>query len=210
MGPMPGVLNLLNEMAPIYLVRFDDQDIIRAITEQETGKRCLQFETIAGGRQQSNEICVDVQNGWLLSISASDTVTRNSKFFPFQGAYLPGHIERWTSDQKAMELEESVVLKSDYPPDYFVVPESSTGFVCQEWRRAFEVNTPQPPAGTSMDVIDVKLKGIIHPNGTVSGLMPVEQTHPELNAEAMKLVSTWTYKPATCAGNPVTWSTIFT
>jgi hypothetical protein len=207
---MPGVLNLLNEMAPIYLVRFDDQDIIRAITDPREGQRCIQFETVTGDRQQTNEACVEVQNGWLLSIRAGDTATTNSNFFAFEGAFLPGHIERWTAGQKAMEVDETVVLKSDYPPDYFTVPASSTGFVCQEFRRAFEVSTPQPPPGPSMDVIDVKLKGIINPNGTVTGLMPIEQTRPELTSEAMKLVATWTYKPATCAGKVVTWGTTFT
>ena len=206
---MPGILNLLNEMAPVYLVRFDDQDIIRAITDPRVGERCIQFETVSGDRQQSNEACVDVQNGWLVSITAGDTTTTNSKFFPFQGSFLPGHIERWAAGQKAMEVDETVVLKSDYPPDYFTVPESSTGFVCQEFRRAFEVSTPQPPPGSSMDVIDIRLKGIINPNGTVTGLMPIEQTYPELTSEAMKLVATWTYKPATCAGNVVTWGTTF-
>ena len=209
--PMPAVLNLLNEMAPIYLVRFDNQDIIRALVTPSPGVRCIQFETVAGERLQSNEICVDEKNGWLLSIRAGDTLTKNSDFFPFGKSFLPGHIERWRNNRLQMEVDETVVLKNDYPPDFFTVPENSTGHICQDFRRAFEVSTPQPsPRGASIDVTDIRLAGYIDTNGRVNGLKPIETTHPDLNEEALKIVSNWTYTPAACGGNPVTWGTTFT
>ena len=75
----------------------------------------------------------------------------------------------------------------------------------------FAVNTPQPAPGTSsIDVIDVQLQGFITGSGRVVDLKPVELAHPELNAEAIKLVSTWTYAPATCGGNVVGFGQMFT
>jgi hypothetical protein len=209
--PQPGILNVLNQIAPIYLVHFDGQDIIRSIAGPVEGTRCIEFDSVTGDHEQANEICVDGGNGWLLSIRTGDTLTTTSNFFPFEDSFLPGHIERWVGGQMVMTVEETDVLKNDYPADYFTVPESSTGFICQEIRMPFAVNTPQPAPGTSsIDVIDVQLQGFITGSGRVVDLKPVELAHPELNAEAIKLVSTWTYAPATCGGNVVGFGQMFT
>jgi hypothetical protein len=209
--PQPGILRVLDHIAPIYLVHFDGQDIIRSITGPVGGTRCVQFDTVAGDHEQSsNEICVDDRNGWLLSIRTGDTLTTTSNFFPFEKSFLPGHIERWKGGEMVMAVDEAVVLKSDYPEDYFTVPASSTGFICQEMRQPFAVNTPQPPQGSSISVIDVQLQGWVTTTGRVASLKPVDLTHPELNEEAINLVSTWTYTPATCAGTPVGYGQTFT
>lgn len=207
----PGVLNLLNELAPIYLVRFDNQDVIRSITEPSPGTRCIQFDTVTGDRQQANEICVDARNGWLLSVRTGDTITRNSDFFGFQGAFLPHRVERSTGGQKVLEIDVAIVPKDDYPPDFFQVPEDTKAYLCQDLRRAYAVNTPQPePRTASLDVIDVKLLGYIDKEGRVFGLRPIGQVRPGLNEEAMKLVSTWTYTPATCGGKVAMVANTFT
>jgi hypothetical protein len=210
-GPQPAVLHLLTELAPIYLVRFDNQDVIRSINAPGPDTRCIQFDTIAGERMQSNnEICVDTKYGWLLSTRLGETLTRNSNFSPFQQAYLPGQIERWVAGRKVIEVDESVVLKPGYSEDFFSVPEGSTGFICQQFRRVYEVSTPQPPAGSSIRIIDVRLRGFIGTDGHTTGLTPLDPTYPELNEEAQKLVSTWLYQPATCEGKPAAWGTTFT
>jgi len=206
----PPAVRLLAELAPIYLVRFDNQDVIRSIADASPDARCIQFDTISGDRLQSNEVCVDPRNGWLLSVHTGDTLTRNSNFFPFQGAFFPGHIERWSAGRKVIEVEETLVLKSDYPADYFTVPENSASYVCQQFRRAFAVNTPQPPAGSSIQITDIRLQGLIDANGRVISLNPLDSSRPDLNEEAIKLVSTWTFQPATCEGQPVNWGTSFT
>ena len=211
-GVRPGILQLLTQITPVYLVHFDGQDIIRSITGPPGGTRCIQFDTVTGDQEQSNEICVDDRNGWLLSIRTGDTLTTTSSFFPFEKSFLPGHIERWKGGEMVMAVDETVVPKSDYPPDFFSVPESSTGFICQEMRLPFPVNAPQPPQGSSISVIDVQLQGLIASTGRVvsQSLKPVDPLHPELNEEAIKLVSTWTYTPAMCAGNPVGYGQTFT
>jgi hypothetical protein len=208
----PGIMHVLDHIAPIYLVHFDGQDIIRSITGPAGGTRCIQFDTVAGDHEQSsNEICVDDGNGWLLSIRTGDTLTTTSNFFPFEKSFLPGHIERWKGGELVMAVDEAVVLKSDYPPDFFTVPESSTGFICPHLRPPYAVNTPQPPQQTSsISVINVQLQGYVTTTGRVASLEPVDLTHPELNEEAIKLVSTWTYTPATCGGTPAGYGQTFT
>jgi hypothetical protein len=61
--PTPGILKVLDQLAPIYLVHFDGQDIIRSITGPVEGTRCIQFDTVTGDHEQANEICVDGQHG---------------------------------------------------------------------------------------------------------------------------------------------------
>jgi hypothetical protein len=209
-APKPGIVELLPTLTPIFLGRFDHEDIIRAIVDGPGDARSIQFETVFGDRSQSGEICVAGQEGWLLSIRQGDEVTRNSNFFAFAGAFLPGHIERWTGSRKVIEIDEAVVPKSDYPPDFFSVPETATGFICENFRRAYAENTPQPVPSGSPNVRDVKVLGMIGADGHVYGLKAIEQSEPDLNAEAIALVSTWTFTPATCGGKPAAWERVFT
>jgi len=208
--PKPAVVELLPRLTPIYLGRFDQQDMIRAIVNGPADVRCIQFETVFGDRSQSGEICVASREGWLLSIRQGDEITRNSNFFAFAGAFLPAHIERWVGSRKVIEIDEAVVPKSDYPPDFFSVPETATGFICQNFRRAYAENAPQPVQSGSPNVRDVKLLGTIGTDGHVYRLKAIEQAELELNEEAIKLVSGWTFSPATCNGKPAAWETVFT
>jgi len=207
---MPAILQVLKEFTPIYLVRLDNQDIVRAIGSPVEGTRCIQFDTVTGELTQSNEICVDEKNGWLISIRIGDIVTKNANFFPFGKSFLPGHIERWRGNRVLMSVDETVTLKSDYPPEYFDVPADSPAFLCPDFRRAFEIHTPQPEPGGSAEVTDIRLYGYIDQNGIVGGLRPIETTYPDLNEEAIRIVSKWTYAPAQCGGKPTLWQTTFT
>ena len=155
-------------------------------------------------------MCVDPHEGWLLSIRIGDTVTRNSEYFAFQGAYLPGHVEKWSAGQKVIEFEQSIVAKSEFPADFFDPGADASAYVCQQFRRAYAINTTQPPAGASILITDIRLQGIIDDKGRVVNLKALDTAHPELNEEAIKLVSTWTFQPATCDGNTVMWGTTFT
>lgn len=208
--PRPPILEVLPQITPIFLVRFDHEDIIRGISDGAGASRCIQFDTVFGDRQQNCEICVDAAQGWLLSSRLGDQVTRNSKFFAFQGAFLPGRVERWVGEHELMAVDSEIVLKHDYPPDFFSVPQSAS-YLCGDFRRAYAENTPQPPLqSSSTDVHDVNLIGLIGADGRVSGLRAIDRVRPDLNERAIALVSTWTYAPARCNGEPAAWQTAFT
>ena len=139
-----------------------------------------------------------------------DETTRNSRFFAFHEAFLPAHIEHWRGDAELIEIDETVSDRNNYPPDFFSVPDTATGFICQEFREAYPKNTPQPPPQASAEVHDITLRGLIGFDGHVTRLTAVDQARPDLNEEAIKLVSTWTYTPASCGGKPAMWWTLFT
>ena len=197
--PKPLALEWLQRVAPIYLARFDHEDIIRSITERPGDSRCIHFETVFGDSFEDCEACVDAKNGWLLSIRQGDVTTRNSNFFPFAGSFLPGHVERSIGSTLLIAVDQTVVPK-DFPSDLFNVPENTMGPICQEFRSACEINTPQPEPRSSPDMTDVTLVGYIDLDGHAKRLKSLDPTRPELGAEAMKEVSTWTYTPATCNG----------
>jgi hypothetical protein len=83
----------LQHLTPISLVRFDHEEVIQAISNSESGGRslrCIEFDTIAGEKNQANELCMDAKNGTLVSERLFDKSTENSEFFTFAGALLPG------------------------------------------------------------------------------------------------------------------------
>lgn len=206
----PAILEVLPQITPVYLVRFDHEDIIRSISTGAEGQRCVQFDTVFGDRQQACEVCMDAQQGWLMSTRTGDQITRNSRFFAFQGAFLPGHVERWIGGHEVMEVDSTIVPKNDFPADFFSVPESAS-YLCQDFRRAYAESTPQPPVqSSSLDVHDVNLLGTIGVDGHVSGLRAIDRVRPDLNERAIQLVSTWTFAPASCGGQPAAWQTLFT
>jgi hypothetical protein len=73
-----------------------------------------------------------------------------------------------------IEIDQTIVPKSDYPADFFSVPETATVFICQNFRRAFAENTPQPNQTASLNVRDVELLGTIGTNGHVYRLRAIE------------------------------------
>jgi Gram-negative bacterial TonB protein C-terminal len=206
--PKPLVVDWLPRLTPIYLARFDHEDIIRSITDGPNDSRCIHFETVFGDSLQDGEVCVDSKNGWLLSIRQGDVTTLNSNFFPFAGAFLPGHIERSVGGVTLISIEQTVASK-DFPAELFVVPETSTASICREFRGVYAINTPQPEPGSSPEITDVTLRGLIDSDGRVKNLESLDPTRPELSAQAIKQVSTWTFTPATCDGKAVAWETQF-
>ena len=79
----PEIAELLDQL-PIYLGRFDDQDVIRSIEDSNVGGRaakCINFDTHLGVGIQANQMCVDAERGTLLRWRVGDELIENSDFF---------------------------------------------------------------------------------------------------------------------------------
>ena len=208
-GPQtPGVVLRMKKSIPIRLVMFDHEDIIRSITDAGIGGRpasCIDFDTVFGGKTQANQICVDKQLGVLLRFRDGSDTYENSEFFAFAGAYLPGRIDISHNGQPLLEVHQKFTpIEGAIDPAIFEPPAGAEiRSKCKESRRAFGVTMPQPPAGNNgTETIDVKLHGFVGRDGRVINPYVVESDRPDLNAEAVKLVSTWTYTPGLCDGRP--------
>jgi hypothetical protein len=84
----PELVNVLR-ISPIWLVRFDGEDIIHAITNRDISgqaARCIDFDTVKGQHTDNNELCVDARTGALLLERLAGELVENSDFFPFAGA----------------------------------------------------------------------------------------------------------------------------
>jgi hypothetical protein len=194
-------------------VRFNREDVIRSIVTRADGTQCINFEVVFGDREVPGEICLDPEHHWMVSKSVGDTMTLNSRFVPFHEAFVPEHVEIWVGGAQQFVFEQSVTARSNFPADYFAVPENANikmGTACAEFRPAHPLNAPQPmPLSSAATVTDVRLQGLVGADGRVSLLRALDSLYPDLNQQAIQIASQWTFIPAACDGKPTGWYTDF-
>ncbi len=210
----PAALTSVRKILPVFLGEFEPSDVIRRIEDASIDgrpARCIIFETLQGDHRQPGRACVDPGQGWLLEVTQGDESIRQSGFHQFNNAYLPRHIEKWAGNRKLLEIEESVVVREQYPPDHFTYPEgASIRHMCTEFHRAFADHTEQPPQKTLSDeLIEVRVHGLIGKDGKPYALKALDTMRPDLAQEAVRVVSAWTYHPAMCEYDPATMETDF-
>lgn len=213
-GQKPSFADMIENTTPIDLVRFNREDVIRSIADRADGTQCIDFEAVFGDREMPGEICIDPEHHWMVSKSVGDTLTLNSRFVPFHQAFVPEHVEIWVGGAQQFVLEQSVTPRADFPADFFAVPENANikmgSSACAEFRPAHPLNAPQPtPLSSAPTVTDVRLQGLVGSNGRVSLLRAVDNLHPDLNQQAIPIVSQWTFVPASCDGKSTGWYTTF-
>lgn len=205
----PAALTSVRKLLPAFRGRFEPADLIRRIadaTVEGHAARCIDFDTLKGDQQQSGQICVDANSGFLLSVRLGDETIRQSAYFRFNNAWLPGHIERWVSNEKLLDVDSSVAVRTDYPPEYFgYPPDAKIGHSCPEFHRAFADNTPQPlPKALSNEAITVRVHGRVGKDGKPAALKALDTARLDLAEEAVRVVSMWTFHPAMCVYQPAT------
>lgn len=205
----PAALTSVRKLLPSFHGHFDSADLIRAIpdaTVDGRAARCIDFDTLKGDQQQSGQVCIDSQTGFLLTVRIGHETIHQSAYFRFNNAWLPGHIERWVAGDELVELDMDIVVRTDYPPGYFAYPaDAHIEHACQEFHRAFANNTPQPePRTRSNDAITIRLHGRIGKDGKPTALKVLDAARPDLAEEAVRIVSAWTFHPAMCVYDPAT------
>jgi hypothetical protein len=205
----PAALTSVRKLLPAFLGRFEPADLIRAIADATVDghpARCIEFDTLKGDQQESGQICVDAHSGFLLSVRLSDETIRQSAYFRFNNAWLPGHIERWVGNEKLLDIDCSVVVRTDFPPEYFDYPaDAKIDNSCSEFHRAFADNTPQPVSKTlSNEAITVHVHGRVGKDGKPAALKALDTARLDLAEEAVRVVSKWTFHPAMCVYQPAT------
>jgi hypothetical protein len=205
----PASLVSVRKLLPAFRGVFEPADLIRSIanaTADGRPARCIEFDTLKGDQQQTGQVCVDAQTGFLVTARIGDETIHQSAYFRFNNASLPGHIERWVGNEKLLDIDMNVVVRTDYPPEYFAYPpDAIISHSCQEFHRAFADNTPQPePKTRSNDAITVRLHGRVGKDGKPDALKVLDTARPDLAEEALRVVSKWTYHPAMCVYQPAT------
>ena len=201
----PEVVSVLR-ITPIYLLRFDSQDVIHTIIDRDVSgrsARCIDFDTIHGEKTESNELCMDSSNGTLLLEKVSGEVIENSDFFPFAGALMPGKISYSAGGGQKMEITQTMTALAAAEANVLAAPpNSSMHRICTTFRRPFGVSMPQPNPGNGAGNADVVIRGMVGTDGKLYDATVQNSERPELNAEALQLARQWTFTPAMCDGHP--------
>ncbi|HEV7511449.1 MAG TPA: energy transducer TonB [Candidatus Acidoferrum sp.] len=204
--PPPETLEL-SGLTPLIIGRFDGSDTIHSIKPATLfGRRakCIQFETVNGRTRQSNEICVDEEQGNLIRWNVGEDLVDNTDYSAFEGVLLPGHIRHYINGKLRMEVEQKFSVING-PVDWAALtpPNPATLRQCQQYRGPIIQSAPQPTSAGAGPWYDVQVHGVIGPDGHVSEASVLTNGRPELEQQAVQIVSGWIFSPGVCNGKPV-------
>lgn len=205
---LPAELRTVLHLTPIWLVRFDGEDVIHTITERLMGghaARCIAFDTIRGQHADNNEICVDATSGALVLEKLGGELIGYSDFFSFAGASMPGKITYSRGGVQKMEITQTMTELAASDANVLAPPvNAQVHKLCTTYRRPFGVSMPQPQPGTGGGTADIVVRAMVGVDGKVYEATVQSSEREDLNAEALGLAKQWTFVPSMCDGHPNT------
>jgi hypothetical protein len=194
------------KLVPLTIGRFDHSDTIQSITPATISGRpakCIHFETINGKTQQSNEVCVDAEQGPVLRWNVGDQLVEDSEYYMFEDVWRPARVRQYRNGKLHMELEQKLSL-IDGPIDWeSLTPKNAATYVqCQKYERPLIQSAPQPSTAGAGPWYDVKVHGNIGTDGRVHDIEVQAAGRPELEKQAIQIASQWVFSPAMCDGKP--------
>lgn len=200
----PQLVDVL-KITPIYLVRFDGEDVIHTIVDRKINSsdaHCIEFDTVKGERTDNNELCVDAVSGALVLEKVDGKVIENSEFFTFAGALIPGKIS-YTFAGNHTEIVQTMTVLTESSANVLSAPENATMHgLCTTFRRPFGVLMPQPKPGNGATTTDIIVRGTVGVDGKLYEAAVQSSERPDLNSEALSVAQQWTFTPAMCNGTP--------
>ena len=197
----------MEHLTPLLIGTFDESDTIHSITEAAIygrSAKCIHFETVTGRQRQTNEICVDTEQGMVVRWHVGDELIENTGFVSFEGMLLPTHIRHYVNAKLRMEVDQhfSVI---DGPIDWEALtpPNPTTLRSCGQYRRPIVESAPQPAEAGAGPWYDVTVHTVIGNDGHVYQATVFPAGRPELEQRAVEIASGWTFKPAVCHGKAV-------
>jgi TonB family protein len=200
----PPAVRKLEKLFPAYWIRFDKEDVILDVRDSTVlGRpaRCIQFQSNFGSQSRNAEACYDNAMGVLVHFRFGGETIDSSDWNKFAGVWLPGHIEETEDGRPTVTLDQSFTQVDSFPADTFVVPPGAASYSrCEAFQGATGISMPQPPAGPGDNVDDIVVQGQIERDGRVSNPSVLKSKRPDLNAEALQLITQWTFHPTMCNG----------
>ena len=201
--PPPETLEV-DSLTPLLIGRFDKSDTIHSIKPATLfGRRakCIQFETVNGRARQSNEICVDEELCTLIRWNVGEDLIENTEYSSFEGMLLPTRIRHYINGKLRMEVEQKFSV-IDGPIDWAALtpPNPQTIRPCKQYRRPIIQSAPQPASAGPGPWYDVQVHGVIDKNGRVIQATVLPAGRPDLEAQAIQIVSGWVFSPPLCDG----------
>jgi TonB family protein len=209
--PPPPEIDQAFRLLPVRLLRFDESDVIQSISEATIlgrSAKCIRFDTTNGKTTQANEVCVDVERGTLLRRHIGDEIIENADYFQIGRIWLPHQIRQYINGKIRME-EEQIGSLLEAPIDLMTLepPNPQILHKCKQFRPAIGQSMPQPAQAGGGPWYDVEIHIVIWPDGRVHESSVLPRGRPDLEKEAVRLVQSWQFAPATCEDRPVLHTT---
>lgn len=206
--PAPMETMEMDKLTPLLVGNFDKSDTIHSITSANLlGRpaRCIQFETVNARTHESNEICVDEELGTLIRWNVGEDSIEDADYSQFEGVWWPAHIRHYINGKLRMEIEQTFSV-IDGPIDWAALtpPNPATLHTCHQYRRPIIQSAPQPASAGPGPWYDVKVHGVIGGDGRVHEAAVLPSGRPDLEKQALQIVSTWVFSPGLCNGKPFT------
>ena len=203
----PPEIGELDSLTPLTIGHFDKSDTIHSITPATlVGRRakCIQFETVNGRTHQSNEICVDEELGSVVRWNVGEDLVELTEYFPLEGVLHPAHIRHYINAKLRMEIEQKFTV-IDEPIDWAALtpPKPTVLRSCGQYRGPVLQSAPQPPNAGAGPWYDVQVQGVIEKDGHVYQAALLPAGRPDLEKQAVEIVSGWLFSPAICGGKPI-------
>lgn len=202
---LPAEMREMLKLVPQQLWHLDDEDIvseIRSTNRKGVAAQCIEFQTVRGQSHEQNELCFDASTGAQIYDRSANMELENSAFFDFKGALQPAKISQYRGGSLILDIQLTrKVIDDPVSTDLLTPPPgAAVGMRCEAFTRPFGQSMPQPPGeGLQTNIV---VHGIIGVDGKVHDAAVESSERPDLNAEAIKVVQTWTFTPATCNGHP--------
>jgi len=213
-GVAPAEVATLLKITPLYHISFNGEDVIHDIVNHEVNgraARCIEFETIVGEKNRTNEVCLDAATGAIVLEQVNEEHIEYSDFFEFAGAQIPARIEYSSTAAASMEIQQSMTVLTETIPDVLVAPPGAQPWVnCRSFRRAFGQSMPQPTPGNGGTHVDVVVRGVISADGRIHDAVVQSSERPDLNAEALETIHKWIFTPPMCNNQPTSAGASFT
>lgn len=197
----------MDRLTPVLIGQFDQSDTIESIRDASLSGRpakCIEFETVNGRSSESNEVCIDAERGTLLRWQVGNERTEDSDYLQFQGVWLPAHIEHYINGQLRMVIDQTFqVIPGPIDWESLTPAHALTFRPCDEFKRAVVQSAPQPASAGAGPWYDVAVNAVVGVDGRVHDPSVLPEGKPELEAEALKLVSGWSFSPAVCNGKTI-------
>jgi hypothetical protein len=204
--PPPETLEL-GALIPLILGRFDTSDTIHSIKPATLfGRRArrIQFETVNGRARQSNEICVDEELGNVIRWNVGEDLVESTDYSAFEGVLLPARIRHYINCKLRMEVEQKFsVIEGPVHWAALTPPNPTTLHQCKQYRRPIIQSAPQPTSvapgrGTTYRFTELSDQMVMYMKPAV-----LTNGKPELEQQAVQIVSGWIFSPGVCNGKPI-------
>lgn len=149
--------------------------------------------------------CIDPARSVLLSKDQGHYgSTDYSGYTRVSGHLVPGRVEIHKPSVKDLVVQNIAVAFHPADAARFAIPEQSIELAsCEDIRAPNAVFTPNPDYKPKQSQVTLLLHILVDSAGKVIDVKVLNGTDAGLTDNATKTVSTWKFRPATCAGRPV-------